>query len=270
MGVSLKPSQAVEGGGLLDDVDVKVVEARFAMFDYNGSQQPVPTIKLSLDVMDGSEPIQQYWSVGKSLDWIPSDDGKELVPIGKATQLVTTSNGMILLASLVNAGFPESKIDEDISVLEGMECHVNRVAAPKREGLNTNNEGKKRDNTILTITKIIKYPWDADTKTKSTTKPRAKASSKSKPKTTTKTDTKTESTTDVNAAAEAFVLEVLSDDETLQNYPDGIPKAKLIPEALARLKSDDPNRAFIVKKVFEDEFLNSGPWTYEGGKVKLG
>jgi hypothetical protein len=129
---------------------------------------------------------------------------------------------------------------------------------------------QKENQTILTITRIIKYPWDADTKTKSTTKTRAKASSKSKPKTDTKTDTKTESTTDVNAAAEAFVLEVLSDDETLQNYPDGIPKAKLIPEALARLKSDDPNRAFIVKKVFEDEFLNSGPWTYEGGKVKLG
>jgi hypothetical protein len=258
MGVSLKPSEAVEGGGLLDDVDVKVVEAKFAMFDYNGTATPVPAILLKLDAMDDTEPLLQYFSVGKALDWMPSDDGKELVPIGKATQLVSSSNGMLLLQSIVNAGFPESKLGDDISVLEGMECHVNRIAAPVRKGL-TQKEGK----TILTITKIHKYPWE-DTPSKGKAKSsKGSKVAKAKPKT-------QEATVDAESATTDFILGVLTNEDTMSKYPDGIPKVKLVPEAFSSLKSTDPNRQVIIKKVLEDDFLNAGPWVYESGKLSIG
>jgi len=266
MGVSLKPSEAVEGGGFLDDVDVKVAESRFAMFDYGGSRQPVPAICFKLDHMDGSEPIAQYWSVGKATDWMPSDDGKELVPIGKATQLVNSSNGMLLLASIINAGFPESKLGDDISVFDGMEIHINRIAAPVRKGLK-----QKDDQTILTVTKIHKLPWDsAPAKGKATTAAskgksgsKGGGGSKSKP-------AATAAATDIDAVATEFILTVLSDADLMKDFPDGLPKAKLAPETFARLKSDDPNRSSLLKRVFEDDFLNSGPWTYAGGKLTLG
>ena len=265
MGVSLKPSKAITVTGLLDDVDVKIAEAKFAMFDYGGSTQPVPALKLALDPMDGSTPLEQYWSMGKATDWMPSDDGKELVPIGRATELTDSTNGMILLTSIVNAGFPESKLEDDISVLEGMECHVNRVAAPTRKGLQ-NDKGK--DKTILTITKIHKYPWDADAKPKTKSKPKTSTTTSSKSKS--KPATKANDSVDIDALTTEFILSVVSDEDFMRDYPDGLPKAKLAPEAFSRLASDDPNRAKILQKSFDDTFLGSGPWSYEGGKISLG
>jgi hypothetical protein len=260
MGVSLKPCDAVEGGGLLDDVDVKITESRFAMFDYGGKAQPVPAIMWKLDAMDGGEPVTQYWSIGKSLDWMPSDDGKELMPIGRATQLVSSSNGMLLLSSLVNAGLPESKLGADISVLDGMECHVNRVAAPVRKGL----ANQKENQTILVVTKIHKLPWEKDSG-KNTSKQQPKGSAKSR-----SAAKSNSSGPDTEAVATEFLLSILSDDDIMKDYPDGIPKAKLAPVAFSKFAVNDPNRSAVVQLVFKDEFLNSGPWTYSGGKVSMG
>lgn len=265
MGVSLKPSKAITVTGLLDDVDVKITEAKFQMFDYGGSTQPVPALKLALDAMDGSSPLEQYWSMGKATDWMPSDDGKELVPIGRATELTDSTNGMILLTSLINAGFPESKLDDDISILEGLECHINRVAAPTRKGLQ-NDKGK--DKTILTITKIIKLPWDADAKPKTKSKPKTNTITASKSKS--KPSTKSDDAADIDALTTEFLVEVLSDEDLMRDYPDGLPKNKIAPEAIARLKSDNPHRSKILQKAFDDTFLNSGPWTYDSGKLSLG
>jgi hypothetical protein len=262
MGVSLKPCDAVEGGGLLDDVDVKIAESRFAMFDYGGKAQPVPAIMWKLDAMDGGEPVTQYWSIGKSLDWMPSDDGKELMPIGRATQLVSGSNGMLLLTSLINSGFPETKLGADISILDGMECHVNRVAAPVRKGL----PNQKENQTILVVTKIHKLPWEKDAPAAAAGKSKkgSKNGSSGSKATTAK------STDNAEAVATEFLLGVLSNDDIMKDYPDGIPKAKLAPHAFSTFPADDPNRSAVVQLVFKDEFLNSGPWTYSGGKVSMG
>lgn len=263
MGVSLKPSNFVEGGGLLDDEDVKITESRFVMFDYGGKAQPVPALMWKLDRMDGSEPISQYWSMGKAVDWIPSDNGKELVPIGRATQLVSNSNGYLLITSVINAGFPESKLADDISVFDGMEVHVNRVAAPKREGITS----QKENATILTVSKILAMPGESSKATAQkgkgkTTAAAAATKSKAKSKASHKA-----SNDDVSALAMEFVLSLLGDAEKMAPYPDGIPKAKLAPEAFAVFPKDDPNRSAIVQLVFNDTFLNEGPWKYEGGKI---
>lgn len=263
MGVSLKPCDATAGGGLLDDEDVKVVESKFTMFDYSGKAQPVPAIMWKLDRGDGSEPVAQYWSVGKGVDWMPSDDGKELLPIGKATQLVESSNGVLLLSSVVNAGIPESKIGADVSIFEGMECHMNRVAAPERKGL----VSKKENQTILVVTKIHKLPWE-----KAAAKGGGKTA-KGKPAggggRATK-GSKAPATADIDGIATEFILNILANDETMAQFPDGIPKAKLAPQAFATFPADDPNRGAVVKKVFEDAFLNAGPWAYTGGKISMG
>lgn len=259
MGVSLKPSDATKGGGLLDDEDVKVVESKFVMFDYGGKAQPVPALHWKLDAMDGSEPLSQYWSMGKATDWIPSDDGKELVPIGRATQLVESSNGMVLITSAINAGFPESKLGDDVTIFEGMECHVNRVAAPERKGM----VNRKENQTILTVSKIHKMPWEKDTTTK-----KGKAKGKGGGKAAAKEATETSAS--LEEIATEFILNILSDEERMaSHYPDGIPKAKLAPEAFSVFAVGDPNRSAIVQLVFKDEFLSAGPWKYEGGKVTM-
>lgn len=246
-GISFKPSDAVEGGGLLDDEDVKVLKSRIVMFDYGGKAQPAPAIMWELERMDGSESVTQYWSVGKATDWLPSDDGKQLVAIGRATNLVNSSNGMMLITSLVNAGLPENRIGEDISIFEGLECHMNRVAA-KREGLdNTKNS------TVLTVTKIIKLPWEKSTKGKGKSKTTSKGGATAPE----------DSSDNLEAIATEFVLKILADS------PDGIEKAKLAPKAFQEFSKDDPNRAALVQLLFKDDFLNAGPWKYEGGKLSM-
>lgn len=258
MGVSLKPSDAVEGGGLLDDVDVTITKSRFAMFDYGGKAQPVPAIMWELDAGDGTSPITQYWSVGKALDWMPSDDGKELVPIGKSTQLVNSSNGMVLLSSVVNAGVPESKLGADISIFEGMECHVNRVAAPERKGI----QNRKENQTILVVTKIHKLPWE---------KGNGKAKAKGKGGGSKAAPAATDTAADIDAITTEFIIGVLSNDDKMKDYPDGMPKAKFAPEVFAAFPADNPNRSGIIQKILtDDKFLKAGPWKYEGGKLSLG
>ena len=174
VGVSLNPESFVEGGGLLDDVDVTIKEARFIMFDYEGkSPVAVPALKITFDPGDG-ELVTQCWSMGKATDWQPSKDGKKLIPIGSATAIVKTSNGGIFITSLINASFPSDRLaDGDISCIEGLEAHVIRTPAPERTGI----EGQKKNATILIIDKIIALPGENKKKSGKATKAGKAASS---------------------------------------------------------------------------------------------
>jgi len=250
VGVSLKPSTYSEGAGLLDDEDVIIKEARFTQFDYNGKLPAVPAAELTLDRGDG-DTTKQYYSVGKTSDWAPSEDGKTLSAIGKATALVKSSNWAFFVTALVNAGFPENRIEADISIFEGLEAHVIRAAAPERKGII--KKEKEFEATILVVDKIHKYPWEKATKaTTGRGKGKAAATTKDSP-----TDSKIEEQTT------EFVMSVLAEN------PDGIEKKKLPQMAFAKLKDIPPtDRNKIVKLVFSDEYLSSTPfWVYADGMI---
>ena len=82
-----------------------------------------------------------------------------IVPIAGATGLNVNTNAVAFISSIVNAGFPEDKLANDISIFNGMGAHVNQVAQPKRPGLKKpeGQEGK----TYLLVTKINRLPWEA-------------------------------------------------------------------------------------------------------------
>ena len=249
--VSLKPSDAIAGGGLLDNEDVRVIKSRIGMLDYQGKQQPVPAIEWTLERMNGEGNTVEFWKIANPDHWAPSDDGKGLVAIGRETELKDSTNAMKLIVSLINAGYPEDRITEDVSLFEGLECHLTRVAA-ERAGLE-NTKGK----TTLTVAKINKYPWEADTP-----KSKGKSKGKSKAKTTPAPEANKE---DTESKATTFILELLAEN------PDGIEKAKIAPAVFKKFQKDDPARADIVQLIYHgDEFLNSGPWKYEGGVLSMG
>ena len=132
--MSMATEDHVEGGGLLDDVDVKWTACEFVMWDYNGKvAQAVPALKVEMELSDG-EDAEQYFSAGKADDWEPSEDGKELDATGSASGLNKNSNLGILLKSLEEAGYPADKMGSDCTDFEGLECHMVRVPAPKRPG----------------------------------------------------------------------------------------------------------------------------------------
>ena len=242
------PSSMGEGGGLLDDVDVTFKECRVCTWDYNGTvPAPVPAIRVAMQLSDGGETAEQYWSAGSGKDWMPSDDGKKLVAIGKATALVRSSNAGILMESIINSGYPEDKISDDISALEGMEVHMMRVPAPKRGGLakSTRADGREFEATVLTVSKIHKLPWE-------------KKAAKGKGK-----DPEAING-DVQATATAALMAVLA------NNPDGVTKQQIPGLVFKEVDAKDPNRNEVVKVVFTDDFLKAGPWEFADGVVKMG
>jgi hypothetical protein len=249
---SLNPDGFVEGGSLVYDVDVVCSSITFDMFDYNGTVEVgVPSIKGVLDV-EGEE-MTQYWSMGSAKDWAPSEDGKMLLAVGKAENIRMSSNGGIFLKSLVDAGFPPDKLDDDITVLDGMECHMVRVPAPERKGL------KKKENeyagSILIVSEIYKLPWE-----KKTAKASGKPSTSKKAQAQTQAKaTKANPGGDVEAEALTIVLAILGEQ-------GAVPKTKL-PGLIFQAAKDNPNRNDIVKVAFNDDFLASGPWTFKDGTI---
>ena len=253
--VSLNPEDFTEGGGLIDDIDVILKENVFDMFDYNGTVQPgVPSLKITMD-HEGDD-VVQYYSMGSANDWLPSEDGKQLIAVGKAQNIRLSSNGGIFLKSLIDAGFPADKLSDDISILDGLQAHVIRVPAPKRPGLE--KKEKKYEDTILIVSEIKALPWEKKTPKGAPGKAAGKATAAGK-----KSPAKKEETSegDVSEEATNAILTILADAGSITK--------KELPGVLFKAEKDNPSRNDIIKMAFDEDFLSGGPWGYADGVLTL-
>jgi len=273
--LNLNPEKFVEGGGLIDDVDCTIESARFEEFDYMGKATPVPALKLVIDV--AGESFDQYYSMGNLQDWIPSEDGTQLLQAGKATSIRLTSNGGIFLKSLVDAGFPTDKLGEDVSVLDGLQAHMIQVPEPERAGIKRTKEQltkieKFGPKTILVISEVQTLPWEkgkpAGKKTagkKAATNkavPKKTAAKKAAPKkTAAKKAAAPEEDGDIEAKATEWVMEMLADGDLTK---------KELPQKIFKAYSADGDKNAVIKLVFSDDFLNAGPWDFEDGTLSMG
>jgi len=247
----LNPSEFVDGG-MLNDIDVLFKSARFSMFDYGGKAEAVPALKIEL-VPDGEDDVkEQYWSAGGADKWQPSEDGKRLLPIGSATHLNTNTNIYPLLKSLVDAGFPSDKLGDDISVLDGLKAHVTRIPITRNI---SRDDGAKKDQTVLIVSKIINLPWETSAKTT------GKAGSKGKGGTK-QAEATQDKGKDISSLAREFVEKLLSAE--LANGSTTIPKRDVMTKCYKEHGlADDPNKAAITKLLVDDKFLK-GPWEVDG------
>jgi len=266
-GISLKPSDAVAGGGLIDDVDVTIESCRAALWDYNG-QIPSPVVALAVTMIgaEGAKAIQ-YYSAGDPKHFVPSQDGRKFVPVGSATGLNENTNAMMFLVSLVNAGFPEDKIGDDLGVFDGTMAHVNRVPQPARPGLGGGVTGKVGKPTVLVVSKIHKLPWEnaanlakgqAKTKTaKTASAPVAVAEQASGPA--------ANGQGDLTGKATEGLLAILAEKG------GSITKAQ-IAQAAFKYFQKDADRNQLVQMVYKDEFLGGEgtPWSFDGTTVTMG
>ena len=246
------------------------VDVKFVMFDYAGKAQAVPALSVGLKDVDTDEVVEQCWSMGKASDWMPAPDGKSLIKVGKADSLGKNSNGMLLLTSLLNAGFDEAKISDDITVLSGMVAHMIRVPAPERKGLAKTVSAEGREQTILIVDKIERMPWE---KPEKGAKAGVAGKGKGKAKTAEKAPANVPQASDVDPATDDIEGRAINLVMELISEGDGsCTKKELMAKGFQRMK-DDPDRQTILNKfVFQDAWLGSEgvPWTLEAGVVSMG
>lgn len=242
-GASLRPSDAVEGGGLLDNVDVTWEEVRFQDWDYNGTQPKAPALKVTMRLEDG-DLAEQYFSCGKIAtdDYKIANEGTRLDKKGKtARPLSKSSNFIILMQSLVTADFPEDKMGVDCTIFEGMECHMVRVKELERKGLSPRApraDGRVFDRTNFVVDKILKFPWDK------------KAAAEKK-----------------DAAGDAVAEKATQGiKDVLKKNPKGLDPKKLAGQVFNLTKSM-PAAQLAAKTDFLTEGAIEGNWGFEDGMV---
>ena len=241
---SLNPEEMIEGGGLIDDVDVVFESCMFEMFDYNGQVVPaIPTLKVEMSNADLEENMLQYYSMGSAQDWMPSEDGSQLLAVGSATQLRKSTNGAFFLSALISAGFPAEDLGDDISNINGLQAHVIQMPAPTRKGLKPSKKEQEREEkygpkTILVVSEVIAMPGEKKKPAagKKTGGKKPAAGSKKKA-----TGGKKEASGDVAEKATAVVLAILEAEGTIEK--------KKLPTTIFKheLTKKDPDKNAITQ-----------------------
>ncbi len=123
--------------------------------------EPVETVAAAIKYQDddGTE-YNQFYSAGDPKRFQPSKDGKTLEALTSSENLSKSSNYYVLMNALINAGFPENKLGEDISVLDGLYTHNIGIPEPKRSGLVREVTEGARERVISVPDSIIKLPWE--------------------------------------------------------------------------------------------------------------
>ena len=243
MGVSIRPSQFVEGGAVPVDRNLLWKECRFSNFDYTKKDGTVVASTVSAKIVyqddDGTEYTQHY-SAGDPARFQPSKDGKTLEALTPSEYLSKSSNYYILMNALINAGFPENKLGDDVSVLDGLYTHNIGIPEPKRSGLVRETAEGARERVISVPDSIIKLPWENKGKGAKTAAP-ATVAAPSKGKAAPAAATE-EDAGNVEADALAMVTEMLANAE------------KVTRQQVATKAVRSKNHA-VVKLVFSPKFV---------------
>lgn len=229
---SLLPGDAIESG-FLDGVTATIVSARAVMHTYQNRPdlEPFPAIAVTFQPEgDGKSSIQHY-KVGKGEHRVPSDDGLRFKHFGKGG-LPKGSNGFAFIVSLINGGFPQDKISDDLSVLDNCVVKLRSEAVPKQ------NEGDK-DRSIVLVEKVETLPWENKVAAKGSKKTAAATATPKAPAPAAATPMDDEAAKD---AATAAVVAILSDKKNAS----GVAKKDIGTLAFKTL-SQNPNRNNAVK-----------------------
>jgi len=233
---SLKPSKAVAGGGLIGDVDVTLTNFHFGTFTYPGKNvEAFALLATAIEEDETETPVN--WTMGQLT---PTKDGKFF----EGGELRQSSNLYLFLNSLIQAGFPEDKIEDDITVLDGIRVHIIQQLTKRTGGVGQRMpraDGRVFEPSVVVVTEILELPWE---------KKSSKASKK---------DNKANSIEDL---AIATIL------DTLVDHPKGLDTKKLASLVFSPLK-ENPDRNSVIQKVYQDEFLGTGPWVFNGKTVKM-
>lgn len=241
--VSLKPSDAVAGGAMVPEGEHDIAQARFTSWDYNGTVVP-PVPALCIEYRDGAQSYQQYYSAGDIKSMEPTEDGKRLQTKSPRGLNVST-NCYAYLKSLVDNGFDEAKLANDISVITGARVKIIHEEAPERE-----IAGKKLAKRMIpVIGGIIAMPGENKAKAKPKAAPAATAR---------KANGAEAAATDLSEKAADVLIQVL------KSKGGSLHMTEVTRGIYAAMPGSDTDRAGILNLVILESFLTSPGLTDRG------
>ena len=249
--VNIRPDQASEGGGLIDDFDGTITDMRFIMTDYGKPMDEVPVCRVVYDV--GGEEHDDLLSVGGDGDFQPDESGRGIDKLKTKNTLTKQCQFIMYSNSLVESGFPLNRMDlNDVTSIIGTKGHFLRTVV-KRKGSSFKKKEDDRPETVLLCTKVLELPGEAKagkgkTKAKRTTKAAVKAADP-----------------ELADTVAAIIQELLVDNEGTMSKT-AVLGALFKSAAMSEL--DDKNAGLKVMK--DDTFLHSREeWTYKDGVLSM-
>jgi|SRR5882757_4353334 len=264
---SLNPDDFTQGG-LLDDMDVTFLECRFTEWDYNGTaDKPALCLLVTMEYDDQGEAKtqEQYYSAGDLSRFIPSEDGKRAISVAGARGLNSNTNAALLLKSVIEQGFPVANFgDGDVSAMDGMQCHINRVPQPKRGGAIQNVNSQGFEKTVAIVTKINLLPGET-APVKGKAAPPVNKAGLAKPgagRGIARQAPAVEAPDDLSDEAAGILTQVLADKN------GSVKKASVAGASFKHLAGNE-NRSGILQLLADPEFLarNDYGWEFDGTTI---
>jgi hypothetical protein len=171
--ISLSPDDATQGG-LIDDIDVVIIDAATCEWDYNGQAAAGPALAVQFEDRNHVT-HDQYYSAGRAEDWAPTPDGCGFQAVSGKTGFNNSTNLMKFFDSLAKEGFPKDLLAAgNVKAIIGTDCHVLQVEQD-RKGLVRTGKNADRKSTTLLVSKIHSLPGTDNKKPASATAPAGKS-----------------------------------------------------------------------------------------------
>jgi len=255
----MNPENAVEGGGkLINDADVTIIGADYTdEWQYPNSDTFAFGFLLTMETDEpwGDDELTehtQFYSAGQGDKFTITNKGRSLEPTSGATGLGKGCRANLFFTSLIEAGFPADKIENDTSLMLGTVMHVQRLPLPKG-AFGGGKDDSGREKTYLACTQVISHPHQPNS-------PRTAKAIKKATKKSVKVDSGGNSDDPTK-----MVMGILSNAGGTLEIPAFY---QLVFDAL----ESNPNRNTVIKQMgaSDNEFLSEGPWNYDAESNTIG
>ena len=263
-------TEDMASAGLPTDFDGVIVKAVYAPFNYPnrdgvGTVADVLSAKLTIrpDEDSGLDEFTQYYSAGDIESFAPSLDGEEpvdldaddrddmegpfVVKVGSRDKMNNNSNFAKFVEAALAVGLDDDVARSgDLSQLEGVYGHWDRVPQPTRKGIIVRTEDKNsdREKTILVLTEIKEAPKAAAKAAKGKAAPAVVKKGKKEAEPEPEGD-------DLDTRIETAIVEALGDAKG-----NTFAKGKL-PGIMMKAFAGDPDKAKAIKRAGQTEFLDA-------------
>lgn len=261
-----RPSSFKKSGGRLNGVDGVITGYEFTtVFPFQGENKPTRKsdfnslwFVLSARVDGADEDILEPVWAGNADNFDISDDGLTLTPVEAGFEIGANTDFGKFVASLVEAGFPETNLSEDeinyeaivgtrVRFIQVQQIDAKTGKPRKRLVSKGKFKGREFDQTSTQVSHVLGLPGTskpaskAVTTTKVATKPMSKANGK------------------IQASPSEELQELANSTLTdiLGSTKDGSIAKNKLRMAIMKELGDNPQRPDVIKLLFDDAYLAS-------------